>query len=245
MAPAPPGPAETAPSEVKGVTPAEIAPKEPDHPGAAVAVERAPSAAPDPAGAASPKIAMAQPPPPPPATSRMKPDNWITYRDARFGFALNYPADVFTSAASDGADAGERLLLTKDGRALLWISAVADATSPLTEYRRALMRGRYRGAIFDYTPVRSNWFVLSGTAGEEMFYERVTFSCDGRTLHRWLLVYPLAERAFFDGIVEEVHRSYRYDLGGRARCNGSTSVQTPPDDVPGKTGAVAGTTSFQ
>jgi hypothetical protein len=54
-----------------------------------------------------------------------------------------------------------------------------------------------------------------------MFYERVTLSCDGRSIHGWLLVYPIAERSLFDAIGEEIHRTYRYDIGANARCGQS------------------------
>ena len=88
----------------------------------------------------------------------------------------------------------------------------------IAEYRRSLVAGRYADAKLDYAPQRSDWFVLSGTVGEEMFYERITFSCDGRSIHGWLMVYPRAERVFYDAIVEEIHRSYRHDPAGNGRC---------------------------
>jgi hypothetical protein len=154
-----------------------------------------------------------------PEQPRSKPANWTSYRNTRFGFALRYPADIFTSTGATGIDGNERLLRSRDGRALLWISATPNRTGgTAAEYRRALMAGRYAGAAFDYAPERSNWFVLSGTIGAEMFYERITFSCDRRTLHRWLVLYPVAERAFFDGIVDAIHRSYRYDLTAGRSC---------------------------
>ena len=158
---------------------------------------------------------------PTPAVPRAKPATWAVYRNARLGFALRYPADVFTSGRNE-VENNDRLLTSKDGRALLRISAMPNrATKTVTQYRRLLMAERYANATFDYTPQRNNWFVLSGSVGEQMFYERITFSCDRRSIHGWLLVYPLAERPFFDPIVEEIDRSYRYDLGPRSRCAGS------------------------
>ena len=63
-----------------------------------------------------------------------------------------------------------------------------------------------------------------------MFYERVTFSCDRRSIHGWVLVYPLAERSYFDAIVEEIHRSYRYAAG---RC-GESEPSAPRPTRDGK-----------
>ena len=76
----------------------------------------------------------------------------------------------------------------------------------------------YVSPAFDYKPRRTTWYVLSGTLGAEMFYQRVTFSCDGRAFHTWKLVYPLSERAFYDRIVEEVHRRYRHGKVSGGGC---------------------------
>jgi curved DNA-binding protein CbpA len=158
--------------------------------------------------------ALAAEPPP-------KAANWTSYYNRRFGFALRYPAGVFTEAVGD-ASSGDNLLLWSDARrATLWISASPlGAGSSIAAYRRSLIAERFVGATFDYAPQRENWFILSGVVGGEMFYERVTFSCDRRSVHHWLIVYPVTERAFFDEIVEEIHSSYRYDINGRAHCGG-------------------------
>jgi hypothetical protein len=139
---------------------------------------------------------------------------WASYQNA--GFALQCPADVFVPDAQRSNDG--QSFLSLDGRARLFISAALNAsgTTP-AKLRRSLMAGPYRQAQFDYAPQRGTWFVLSGTLGGEMFYQRVTFSCDGQAFHTWSLVYPLSERTFYDRIVEEVHRRYRHGTGGK-RC---------------------------
>jgi hypothetical protein len=86
----------------------------------------------------------------------------------------------------------------------------------LPAYRQSRTAERYADASFDYTPQRRNWFVLSGTVRDEMFYEHVTLSCDHRSIHGWVLVYPRAERAFYDAIGAEIRASYR---DANARCS--------------------------
>ena len=158
---------------------------------------------------------------PTPGVPTISPTTWALYRNAHLGFALKYPADVFT-LGSNQTDNSDRLLTSKDGRALLRIFGIPNRlATTLTQYRRSLIARRYPDATFDYAPQRHNWFVLSGRVGEEMFYERVTLSCDGRSIHGWLLVYPIAERSLFDAIGEEIHRTYRYDIGANARCGQS------------------------
>ena len=139
---------------------------------------------------------------------------WKSYRDAGFGFALEYPADVFLP--DPGAPREVHSFVSRDARGRLLISAALSTNGATpAQYRRSLMQGPYKGAQFDYTPLRGTWFVLSGTLGTEMFYQRVTFACGG--FHTWKLVYPVSERTTYDRIVEEVHRRYRHD-GGRGRC---------------------------
>src|SRR5262249_35275685 len=93
----------------------------------------------------------------------------------------------------------------------------SSGTVPST-YRASLLAKRYAGASLDYAPQRENWFVLSGTLGQEMFYERVSFSCDRRSYHGWLITYPVGERQFYDAGVGEVHRTYRYGRAAGWRC---------------------------
>lgn len=153
-----------------------------------------------------------------PALPATKPRTWAVYRNARAGFALKYPADVFALEENE-VDPDDRLLTSKDGRALLQISVLPnEPRQTLAQFRRSLMAERYADATFDYTSQRDNWFVLSGSVGGEMFYQRITFSCNRRSIHGWLLVYPTSERPLFGSIVEEMHRSYRYDSDPSRRC---------------------------
>jgi hypothetical protein len=161
-----------------------------------------------------------------PALSATKPGTWAVYRNARAGFALKYPADVFALGENE-VDPDDRLLTSKDGRALLRISVMPnEPRQTVGQYRRSLMAERYADATFDYTPQRDNWFVLSGSVGGEMFYQRITFSCDQRSIHGWILVYPMAERPLFDAIVEGMYRSYRYGSDPSRRCGELGSART-------------------
>jgi hypothetical protein len=51
--------------------------------------------------------------------------------------------------------------------------------------------------------------VLSGIRNGTAFYQRVSFSCNGRKINSWAMLYPATEKAKYDPIIEQVHRSYR------------------------------------
>jgi hypothetical protein len=163
---------------------------------------------------------------------RPKPTRWAPLENAKAGFELKYPADVFSPKAGN-RDADDRLFGSGDGHAVLRVySDRGNAGTTPSKYRAALLARRYAGAVLDYAPQRDHWFVLSGTLGAEMFYERVSFSCDRRSLHGWLLTYPVAERQFYDAIVEDMHRSYRYGRIAGWHCSTTSARQGTEMAVP-------------
>jgi hypothetical protein len=153
--------------------------------------------------------------------------NWTTFRDTRFDFALRYPAGVFAFDAGQ-SNANVRTFLSHDGRASLRIVA-AQNSAGLTpaSFRRALIKERYAGAAFESAPRRRHWFALSGTKGGEVFVERITFSCDGRSMHGWQLRYPSSERASYDAIAKLVLRNHPHGNGPGASCGAERGKPKP------------------
>lgn len=134
--------------------------------------------------------------------------SWTMLHNERHGFSIAYPQDVFVPRRSANTEEG-LALVSRDGKAQLLVGAFAneDATT-LADYRRFVLQESYAGADIEYAPVRGKWFVLSGTIGDREFYERVSFSCGGRLINSWAMVYPVAERGFYNRVVEAVARSY-------------------------------------
>ena len=168
-----------------------------------------------------------------PRQSRTDGASWASYRNPRFGFALRYPADIFVHEPAQ-SDELVKHFRSRDGRATLRVVATSNvAGRTLAQYRTALIQERYGKAKFDYAPQRDTWFVLSGVAGDDIFYERVTFACDRRSFHGWMLVFPSSERLLYEPIIEEMHRNYRHNNGPGARCGASkpqVSVGTKSSD---------------
>ncbi len=141
------------------------------------------------------------------------------YRNEKHGFSLQVPADVFVEGISRNPEAGN-VWISRDGQARLSAVAGSNETGEtLDSYRRFVMEQTYAGARFDYTPVRENWFVLSGIKGNQVFYERITFVCDGRYIYGWQMFYPVARKRFYDRVVEDIHRHYRVGRRQTGRCD--------------------------
>ena len=144
---------------------------------------------------------------------------WATLRNERHGFLIAYPAEIFQQAGESRTDEG-RVLQSRDGKAQLLVGAFAnDDATTLAEYRDFLMQENYAGAEIEYAPVRSKWFVLSGTIGDREFYERVSFTCDGRLINSWAMIYPKAERRLYNRVVEAVSRTYSPGAGRSGNCD--------------------------
>ena len=138
-----------------------------------------------------------------------------TYRNERHGFSLSYPAGAFAPQPLPASGDG-RVFLSPDGSARLLAGALANAEGiNLRDYRALVLQRSYQGAAIDYAPVTSTWFVLSGIRDGTMFYERVTFTCGGRLINSWAMLYPVTERRIYDRIIEQIARSYR---PGEASC---------------------------
>jgi hypothetical protein len=144
-----------------------------------------------------------------------EPAEVATYRNERHGFSLSYPAGIFVAEPPPANNDG-RVFISRDGSARLLAGALANADGiNLRDYRALVLQRSYQGAAIDYAPVAGTWFVLSGVRDGTMFYERVTFTCGGRLIHSWALLYPAADRRTYDRIVEQIARSYH---PGEASC---------------------------
>ncbi|MEQ1612661.1 MAG: hypothetical protein ABL904_07890 [Hyphomicrobiaceae bacterium] len=142
---------------------------------------------------------------------------WATYKNERFGFRLSYPDGLFTPKATPNSDSGA-VWTTADGARLLATATQNDSAETIESYKEFVMRESYGDAKFDYTPVKGTWFVLSGQKGDTIFYERITFVCQGRYIYGWQANYPASQRRKYDAIVEAIHRSYKPGRGESGDC---------------------------
>lgn len=143
---------------------------------------------------------------------------WVTFEHQRTGFLLAYPADNF-ALRPGGLDADGLVLISRDGKAQIAVAAFPNEEGlSLESYRNILLEENYADADIDYQPKRSTWFVLSGTRGQMHFYERVTFTCEGRLINSWALYYPVAARPIYDPIVENIAKRYRPGRGASGDC---------------------------
>jgi hypothetical protein len=154
-------------------------------------------------------------------------DGWVRYHNERFGFSLDDPASVFrlerTSAAGDG-----RVFVAGPGEARLLVGALANRDQHSAKsYQAHLALNAYPGYTISYRPLGDTWLV-SGEGNGKLFYEKAMFSCGGKLITSFAMIYPAAKRATFDPIVARVANSF---VAGTRQCQQAAG---PIGDEPGR-----------
>ena len=145
--------------------------------------------------------------------------DWATVSHPLHGFQIAYPGNVFSPSGGPVNQDGQ-VFISRDGTAKLIVGAFAnDSEATLLDYRSQLLTDNYPGADIDFGPIRRNWFVISGTRGTMHFYERVSFTCGGRLINSWALLYPVSLRAFYDRVVEAIAQTYTPGAGHNGHCD--------------------------
>ena len=153
--------------------------------------------------------------------------DWTEYRNDRYGFTFRYPSDVF--APDRGSEAGDgQAFVARDGDAQLLVGALHNETGYTpAAYQNYVARTSYRDFQLDYRRISGNWFALSGEGKGKVFYEKVMFTCGGRLINSFALIYPSEQRHVFDPIVERIENTFR---PGRS-CD-DASLKLPPTPAP-------------
>lgn len=161
-------------------------------------------------------------------------NEWATVHNPKYGFSIAYPSSYLFPVKSRD-DAEGRVMQSADGKAKLLVASFQNADNlTLDGYRDFLLSDVYANARIDYAPQRSRWFVLSGERGEEGFYERVTFSCGGRLINSWAMLYPLAERRFYEHMLDAIAKTYSAGAGPDGQCNFEGDAADPADPPAGR-----------
>jgi hypothetical protein len=140
---------------------------------------------------------------------------WTTYRNERFGFSLSYPSHTFketrTSQGGDGV-----LFVAPESGAKLLVGLFQNAQGyTVKSYQEYVARHSYGSYRLDYNKRGGTWFALSGEGHGTTFYEKVLFTCGGRWITSFAMLYPTAQRHTFDPIVERMEDSF---AAGSKQC---------------------------
>ena len=144
-----------------------------------------------------------------PALGREAVSGWSAYTNERFGFSFRYPADLFQAERRSEAGDGE-IFVGVRGHGRLLVGTLENTEGhTVASYMSYIRRTSYANYKLDYAPRGQTWFVLSGENGQNVFYEKVMFSCGSRMISSFALIYPVASKAMFDPVVQGIEKTFR------------------------------------
>jgi hypothetical protein len=141
-------------------------------------------------------------------------DDWTTREDSHFGYSYSYPQELFAEVEGErpafhyfqSPNTGAKFL------AGAWDNEKGETPGDFKQWMLTHADG-YEDVT--YEPRGRSWFVVSGYRGDQIYYEKVIFSCGGRIVNILAAAYPEARRELFDPIVERMEDHFK---GGR-RCD--------------------------
>jgi hypothetical protein len=139
-------------------------------------------------------------------------EGWQTYTSEAYGYRVRYPAYIFDRENVSESDLAK--FESADGQVKLTVFAAANSDNVgLLQYRDIVLK-RFSGYDnLTYGPVGQNWFVLSGYRDNNIYYQKVMFSCGGGIVNALALTYPRDRKREFDPIVTGIEKSFQPAAG--------------------------------
>lgn len=136
--------------------------------------------------------------------------NWLTYQNDRYGTTIDYP-DQFKPEPPPDANDGRRFNSADGAKFAVYASYALDST--LADIQEFTLKNLAPGAVVTYKTKGDNWFVISGTAGANIFYQRHLLSHGGQMSETFSMTYPAAAKQSYDAVVARMAKSFRAGKG--------------------------------
>jgi hypothetical protein len=134
---------------------------------------------------------------------------WAYERDPGLGFQFIYPRDLFDRTEGDGKPSFH-YFASRDADAKLMVGAWNnEAGQTPGEFKHWLLGNTGGYDNMTYVPRGRSWFVISGYRGDDIYYEKVMFSCAGTVVNVFAITYPKSLRSEYDPVVEQMEDSFR------------------------------------
>jgi len=130
----------------------------------------------------------------------------LTYANDRFGTRITFPAELFDTRLDPPANGDGMRWTAKDGASLSVYGAYNTQAHGPAALRAEISEQRAASGKVTYARHGSDWVVVSGTAGPDIFYERHVLSGKG-AIHSMVLTYPAALRGRYDPAAGPIAKS--------------------------------------
>ena len=134
---------------------------------------------------------------------------WTYERDHALGFNFSYPRDLFQRTEGDGKPSFH-YFVSRGAEAKLMVGAWNnEAGQTPSEFKQWLLANTGGYDATTYVPRGRTWFVFSGYRGDDIYYEKVMFSCAGSVVNVFAITYPQGLRRQYDPVVEQIEDNFR------------------------------------
>jgi hypothetical protein len=134
---------------------------------------------------------------------------WLSERESELGFAFSYPPELFQELPGDGKPSFHYFASTSSDAKFLVGGWNNQAQQSPQHFKQWLIANAGGYDEVTYRPSGRSWFVLSGYRGDQIYYEKVMFSCGRRIVNVFAISYPIVERNIFDPVVERMENTFR------------------------------------
>ena len=144
--------------------------------------------------------------------------HWRTYQNDRYGTTIDYP-DLFKAEPPPDNDDGRRFK-SADGAEFAVFASYGALDFDLAGYRKYILEKLGPGKAVTYQANGDDWFVISGTEGDGIFYQRYMLS-HGKEMAEgfvqgFVMSYPAALKQTYDPIVARMAKTFRSCSGFQA-----------------------------
>jgi hypothetical protein len=141
--------------------------------------------------------------------------NWLIYQNDRYGTTIDYPG-IFKAEPPPDNDDGRRFK-SADGAEFAVFASYGALDFDLAGYQKFILENLDPGKTVTYQAHGEDWFVISGTKGDDIFYERYMLS-HGKEMAEgfvegFVMSYPAALKQTYDPIVARMAKSFRSGPG--------------------------------
>ncbi|HJZ79716.1 MAG TPA: hypothetical protein VKD91_05205 [Pyrinomonadaceae bacterium] len=134
-------------------------------------------------------------------------ERWNTYANARFNYSISYPSSLVPQGEADNGDG--QVFRSHDGAAELrvWGSNNALNQSLAAAYQEAISDLQHDGGSVSYKVMRDNFFVVSGTQGRKIVYQKTLLR--GDVFKAFTFTYPANAKGTYDSITTRIAGSFK------------------------------------
>lgn len=152
-------------------------------------------------------------------------DRYRTYRNARFGYSVLYPANL-VSPRPESANGDGRVFKSSDGKTTLTVWGEHNAFDRSLRAQMNTAKSDWakdRGRI-TYSKMGRGFYVLSGLTGRQIFYEKTIATSKGFASMLWQ--YPKNQKSRFDAAVTRTTRAFGSNRSAQTARESAPRVAT-------------------